>query len=75
LAVLLFWFWFLSFPVLVYISLTGAPASPPRLTAGIAGICCHLHTRNKSNNKIIMACGNASYLSSAIVYQRQLALF
>ena len=35
----------------------------------------HLHTRNKSNNKIIIACGNASYLSLPIVYQRQVSLF
>lgn len=64
LAVLFFWFWFLGFSVLVYISLTGA------LSRARAASRCHLHTRNKSNNKIIMARGNASYLSLAIVYRR-----
>lgn len=49
---------------------------PPECSRGMLRCgCCHLHTRNKSNNKIIMVCGNASYLSLAIVYQCQLALF
>lgn len=78
LAVLLFWFWFLGFPVLVYISLTGAfsrslSLACARLVAAAAR--CHLHTRNKSNNKIIMARGNASYLSLAIVYRRLSSCF
>lgn len=48
----------------------------PRLASSRRDRCstllalCHLHTRNKSNNKIIMARGNASYLSLAIVYRR-----
>lgn len=78
-AIRLFWFWFLGFSVLVYISLTGALAMrlrlEPRAAVWYRCGCCHLYTRNKSNNKIIMARGNASYLSLAIVYRRQLALF
>lgn len=50
--------------------------SPPECSRGMHRCgCCHLHTRNKSNNKIIMVCGNASYLSLTIVYLCQLARF